>query len=136
MADLLRFLKKHPKYICALLCLAALLLLFSLGQNSKTPESTSENSLSAYKAELEAELSKMCSSIKGVGKCYVYVTFEKGAENSYKGGVLVESKPPKVLGVSIVCKGGDSASVRRELTELFTSVFDIGSNRVKISKLK
>ena len=94
-----------------------------------------EVSLGEYKAELEKELEKLCSSIDGVGKCSVSVSFSRGVENSYKSGKLVETKPPRVLGVAIVCRGADSARVRQSLTELFTSLFDIPSNRVSISKL-
>lgn len=135
MGDFLSVLKKNKRLAVCFFALLVLLLLASLlpGYQEKTDESFS---LSEYKAKLEQELSELCSSVDGVGKCYVYITFEKGAENIYKSGELIESRPPRVLGVSVVCKGADSSAVRHELAELFTSIFGIGTNRVKILKLK
>ena len=84
---------------------------------------------------MEKELSELCSSLEGVGKCKVSLSFSKGRENSYKNGMLTESKPPVVLGVAVACRGADSQRVRAELTELFTALFDIPSTRVAILKL-
>lgn len=105
------------------------------GSGGEDKESVKEKSLEEYKSELEAELSELCSSVRGVGKCKVSVSFSRGAENSYKGSMLVETKPPEVLGVIIVCKGADSDAVRRDLTELITSLYAIPSSRVAILKL-
>jgi hypothetical protein len=84
---------------------------------------------------MEEELEKLCSSLDGVGKCKVKVSFSSGAESSYKNGKLVETKPPKILGVAVACRGADSPRVRQALCELFTSLYDIPSNRVAILKL-
>ena len=99
-------------------------------------EARDEITLSEYKLKVEGELSELCSLVDGVGRCYVYVTFERGSENTYKSGNLIETRPPKVMGVSVVCRGAESARVKSELTELITSLFGIGANRVKILKLK
>ena len=87
------------------------------------------------KEKMENELEKLCSSIDGVGKCSVTISFSKGAESTYKSGKLTETKPPRILGVAVACKGADSPRVRQALSELFTSLFDIPSNRVAILKL-
>ncbi len=106
-------------------------LLFGGGEEkSEEPETLTE-----YKLMMEAELEKLCSSVDGVGKCTVTVSFSKGAESTYKSGKLTETKPPKILGVAVACRGADSPKVRQALCELFTSLFDIPSNRVAILKL-
>ena len=92
-------------------------------------------SLAQYKAELEDEVENMCSSVRGVGKCRVMITFERGEENTYKGSSLIESKPPKVMGISVVCRGADSLEVTRALVDMLTALFDIGSNRISVLKL-
>ena len=117
-------------------------LLFALGImliaiSGATGNDTVENvpSLAQYKAELEDEVENMCSSVRGVGKCRVMITFERGEENTYKGSSLIESKPPKVMGISVVCRGADSPEVTRALVDMLTALFDIGSNRISVLKL-
>jgi stage III sporulation protein AG len=51
-----------------------------------------------------------------------------------ENGELTESRPPLVLGVTVVCSGGDSDHVRARLTEMITALFDIPSNRVAVLK--
>ncbi len=109
----------------------AIVLVSGKGDDEKAGERTLEE----YKLQLEGELAEICSSVKGVGKCRVSVSFSRGTENTYKGSMLIETRPPEVLGVIIVCRGADSDSVRRDLTELVTSLFGIPSNRVAILKL-
>ncbi len=110
-----------------------LLLSLTFGGEEKSAEV--EGSLEEYKEKTEAELEKLCSSLDGVGKCTVTLSFSKGAESTYKSGKLTETRPPKILGVAIACRGADSPRVRQALSELFTSLFDIPTNRVAILKL-
>lgn len=79
---------------------------------------------------LEAQLSEMCSSLAGVGSCRVMVTY-KISEGRYgsSGTKTVES-------VAIVCKGADKAGVRKELTDMMSALFGIGTNRIHIAKMK
>lgn len=134
MTSLLKFIKENKLSVFVFVLLFAALALLSLGSNEA--ESSEGTTLYEYELRLEKELSELCSSIDGVGKCRVKITFETGEENLYRGSALIETKPPRVLGVSVVCQGGERASVRQELTELFSSLFGIGTNRIKISKLK
>ena len=119
----------------AILCfigVLGLILIFipTSGGNSESKEET--DSLTEYKLMLEGELVDMCEQVSGVGKCKVMITFERGAENVYKGSQLTESSPPKVLGVSVICTGGASESVKAELTGMICALFSIGANRVAI----
>ena len=119
-----------------ILVIAAGLLVIVL---SLTPKEESngagELSLDEYGAILEERVAAACSSVEGVGKCKVLITFERGSQTTYKGSALLEVKPPKVLGVTVVCRGADSDTVRRELTLMLCALFDVGSNRVAILKL-
>ena len=119
------------------LLLVALVLgvcILLVGSKEEKNEITADT-LSEYKLALEGELEEICSSVKGVGKCKVSVSFSRGEEKSYKGSQLIETRPPEVLGVIVVCKGADSDGVRRALTELITSLYAIPSTRVAILKL-
>ena len=136
-AGAMDFIKKNKKAlgVVLLLLLGIFLLIFSSIDPSLSEGSESVGSLEEYKSRLEAELGELCSSVNGVGRCRVTVTFERGEERVYKGSTLIESKPPKVMGVTVVCKGADSDLVRAELVSMMSALFDIGSNRIAVLKL-
>ena len=92
-------------------------------------------SLEEYKERTERELESLCHSVSGVGRCRVYLTLLRGEKNSYKGSTVIETKPPEVLGVTVICDGGDRDSVKLALVDMLTALFNIGSNRVAILKL-
>lgn len=120
----------------ALLILALLGILLIFIPASSGKGSGEDSDLAAYKLEVEEELSELCSSIDGVGKCRVKVSFEEGESYKYSGGKIVSTSPPRVLGVTVVCEGGDDTQVAARISDCMTSLFDIGSNRVCVLKLK
>lgn len=135
MGEILKVFKKNKILAAVILIALSIMLALALSSDGESTEG-GEITLAEYKLKVEGELAELCSSVDGVGKCYVYVTFEKGSESTYKSGNLIETRPPKIMGVSVVCRGAENARVKSELTELFTSIFGIGANRVKILKLK
>ena len=110
------------------------LLLIAAPFSGATDEASVGDPLGEYKKTLEADVASLASGIKGVGKCRVFITFERGAQYTYKGGELVETRPPLVLGVTVICSGGESDLVRARLTEMLTALFDIPSSRVAVLK--
>lgn len=129
--DLITFFKGKKRLTFILILLSVGLLLVALSSVNKT-EVTDSADLSEYKEELEERLERLCSEVDGVGRCTVMVTFSRGEENTYKGSKLTESRPPEVLGVTVVCDGGDNATVRARLTEMLSALFGIGSNRIAV----
>lgn len=129
-------LSKKGMLLTVVLAVVGILLISLPGGDTGANAEDTEITLDEYKAKLEGELVDMCRSVKGVGKCQVMITFLRGEENTYKGSLLVESKPPRVLGVSVVCEGADSNSVKANLTEMICALFDIGSNRVAVLRLE
>lgn len=120
------------------LLLLGIILIFSSSFASDSGNQTGESremSLDEYKESLEKQVASLCSAVDGVGECRVFITLERGAQNVYKGSSVIETKPPRVLGVSVICKGAESDLTRQRLTEMLTALFDIGSNRVAILKL-
>ena len=98
-----------------------------------------------------------------MGECEVIITFEYTGENIYakdseaksddtsqsnsdqyvlydsqngEKALLIKEKYPTVQGVSIVCTGGDNTQVREAIINTVTSLFDISTNRVSVSKIK
>lgn len=126
---------KGSVLLFALLILGVFLLVFSSASAPETEAQDNTQSLEEYKARLEEELSTVCSSVSGVGRCKVTVTFERGEEKIYKGSSVIETRPPKVLGVTVVCKGADSDKVRSEIIDMMSALFDIGTNRIAVLKL-
>lgn len=143
-----------------------LIALSSLFQsNDKTKEVSDDSSVdySNYSKETEQKLTDIISSISGVGECKVMITFETGSENVYatdseqkndenstdskdeyvlynssngEKALLIKEKYPTVKGVSVVCDGGDNVEVREEVINTVTSLFNISTNRVSVSKIK
>jgi hypothetical protein len=102
--------KKQGTVILLLLLLAlAIFLLPSGGDGDK------ENT-----ADLESKTAELCSSVSGVGECRVMLTY----------------RDDEVYAVAVVCEGANSTSVRRDITELISSLFGIGANRVQILLLE
>ena len=121
--------------IIVLFFLGAILLAFSAAGGEKNAGKESVDSLAEYKVALEEELARLCSSVEGVGRCTVTVSFERGEEKLYKGSTLIETKPPRVMGITVVCSGADSDGVRAALTSMLSALFDIGTNRISVLKL-
>ena len=128
---LVTFFKGKRKTALILIMVSLGLMLVALS-SATSANSTEQGSLSEYKEELEERLEKLCSEVDGVGRCTVMVTFLRGEENTYKGSQLTESKPPRVLGVTVVCDGGDSTAVRARISQMLCALFDIGANRVAV----
>lgn len=136
MDKIISYFKENRKRAIVFLLVGVGLLLVMLSASSGGADETAESvALSEYKRELEAELAGLCSKIDGVGKCYVTVSFERGEQNTYKGSTLIETKPPKVLGVTVICKGANSDFVRSEIINMMCSLFDVGTNRIAVLKL-
>lgn len=68
----------------------------------------------------EAELSELCSSLSGVGRCRVALTYGEGEE---------------VCAVAVLCDGAENAKVRSELCKLISSLYGIGYNRISVLKI-
>lgn len=117
------FIKKRKRLI--LIC-AALVLGIILIAASTAPDASSDTDTDAVEEKLE----KMCTSLEGVGSCRVMVTY-KQVEKRYG-----QSEVRIVESVAVVCKGADRAGVRRELTEMLSALFGIGTNRIHISKMR
>ena len=75
---------------------------------------------------LEERIAAACSAVDGVGECSVYVYY--APKESRNDEAKVES-------VIVICEGAESVEVRLRLTELLSSFFGIGTNRIRIEKM-
>ena len=122
-----------------------------------------EYSYDEYVCSLEEETKSLIEAIQGAGECRVMLTLKASKESEfaknleenrsdgsysnsyeyvlYKGAngeepVLLKEYFPQVLGVAVVCSGGDNTAVRESIINCLSSVFDIPSSKISVSKLK
>ncbi len=127
--------------------LGILLLLFGNMTGSETAE-TPLPAADEYRAVLTEQVEALCREVKGVGEVRVLLTLESYEGYSYAEGpsggvllsggkpVLLESYPPRVEGVAVVCRGGADQAVKEELTALLSAALGVGSHQIKITEKK
>ena len=115
----------------------ALLLGGSLfGGDDKTAAQTQAQSFESFRIREEDRLATLCAQVRGVGAVRVAIEFEEGPSETYSSGHLTSSTCPTVRGVAVVCQGGNSDTVRKELTDLICALYDIPPNHVHISPMQ
>lgn len=62
----------------------------------------------------------------------VYITDERGNKYPY---VITETLP-KIKGVTVVCQGGGSDLIQKNITEVIQALFGIEAHKIKIVKMK
>lgn len=145
--------------ILSVLSLILLLVFFDKNETSKknTMESTNFQFYSeALRKELETTLTKM----SGVGKCTVFLTFSDEGETVYacdedlttsegkidsdrkyvlissrSDGLVLKVYSPSVLGVAVICEGGDSTRVKNDVTELLSRTLGLTADRIAVKKM-
>ena len=136
VSNAVKYIKENKRVILiALFALVGIFFVIISSSSGGGEVEREEITLDEYKELLEAEIESLCSAVDGVGRCRVFITFERGVQDTYKGSNIIESKPPRVLGVTVVCRGGDSDAVKSSVTEMICALFDIGYNRVAVLKL-
>ena len=122
--------KRRSVIIIALALLGALLIAISFVDTGADETGDTDD----YKRALEEELADVCSQVEGAGKCRVIVSFAEGERTEYKGSQIVSVSPPRVRGVTVICDGAGSASVREDISDMIAALFDIGRNRICVLK--
>ncbi len=142
-----------------------MLLIFLSELTDKTTATVSDVS-SEYECNIgnhKQELEEILSEISGAGRVKAMITYEGSSENIFasdstqmkddgsnkitseyiiidKGseeeGLLLKKVFPKVLGVAVVCDGGDDIKVVNEMTTVIKAIFNISSNNISISKMQ
>ena len=80
--------------------------------------------------ELTRQVREFCEAIDGVGECRVMISYKS------EGGGYFSDGEARVMAVAVACRGASSVKVRESLTDLLTTLFDIGANRVTIFRLE
>ena len=109
-----------------------------------------------YEQELEEKIRELCYDVRGVGGVEVMVSLKGGYKTVYamdaqassggyrseivkvgsgsnQNGIIIGYENPEIIGVGIVCEGGDDARVRGEIVSLVSAALDISSNKIFVA---
>lgn len=149
---------KQAAYIAAAVIAALMLIIMGRGGQetdiSGAFQETVPEVSSEYEKALTEELEAIISEIKGVGNVSVMVTIEGSSSYVYEKDVekadmetkaetvIIGNKEalikridnPKVKGVLVVCSGGDSINVKEKVINAVSTVLNISSSRVYVTK--
>lgn len=131
-------------------------------KHNETVDKTSV-SYTDYIDELEDKTQNIISSIDGVGECEVMITLVSSNESVYAKNtdekndsssisksyeyvlydstngdepILIKEYFPSVQGVVVVCSGGDNNVVCERIISSVSSLYNLPSSRITVSKLK
>jgi stage III sporulation protein AG len=123
---------------------------------------TQDYSYSDYIKTLETETEDIIGSINGVGECKVMLTLKDTNESVYAKNsqessndssyskeyeyvlydgddgetpVLIKQYFPQIQGVAVVCEGGDNTAVKERIINALSSLFNISTSKISVSKL-
>jgi len=123
----------------------------------KTEEAAAQTlDASAYEAELERKITELCYGVRGVGKVSVMVSLKGGYKTVYamdaqassggyksqivkvgsgsnQEGIVTGYENPEIVGVGIVCEGGEDKRVKSEIVSLVSAALDISTNKIFVA---
>ena len=118
-----------------------------------------ELSATAFAEAAEERIVGICSGVAGVGEVQAVVSLEggyravyasdvQGSDGSYRNqtvlrgsgsseqAILVGYDAPRIVGIGIVCTGGDDPTVRKNVTMLVSAAFDVSANKIYVTGSK
>lgn len=141
---------KSKWYLLLIGLLGILLIVFS-GTDTQEKQGGTRLDPEAYRTELTAAVEALCERTAGVGDATVLLTLatgeyavyeknltEQGESVALSGGdaLLSAYAYPAVSGVAVVCDGGGSESVKRELTMLLSRALALPTTKIHIAGAK
>lgn len=141
-----------------------LIFISDLIPNSSSKANTNvEYDFVAYSESLEERAENIISTIDGVGRCKVMITIKTSSQNHYAQNsktdsdeksfskdyeyayydadsgdspILLKQESPVIQGVVVVCDGGDNTIVKERIINCVSSLFDVPSSNISVSKYK
>ena len=128
--------------------------------DSVQTETKEDVSLDEYREKMTQELVEILRQVDGVGDVQVMLTLkasnekvtlkdrdDKGETNREQtvliedsqrntSPYIIQEKEPEPEGVVVVCEGGENVTVKREITEAVSALFQIESHKIKVMKSK
>lgn len=155
---------KHKERLLIVACIfgVVLILLSEIKLPATASKKSAQTDYQQYISILEDKTESIISSIDGVGKCKVMITLQETDESFYAQNldenknsgyiskkseyvlyednnndspVLIKQSFPKVMGVAVVCQGGNNANVKEKIISAVSSLFGISTAKISVSKL-
>ena len=133
--------------------IAGLVLLFLGGktEGERVPASIDSSfSFEEYEKGLAVRLEEMIERLDGVSEVHVMLTLDRsyaeelaGEGGEYltirksdgeQGTVTISREAPKVKGVAVICKGGNSAEKQKEIISMLSALLELPSHRIFVSE--
>lgn len=114
-------LAKKKWFVPFLIFIILIIALPSLGKSENTVETAQS---------IEERLAILCNSVKGVSDAEVMITYETAAVSTFWERT---DATQTILGVAVVCKGGDDPVIKLVLYELIRSLFSLPSTKISVS---
>ena len=149
--------KNKKILISAVGCLCGILLIllgsFDSGNKQKTPDtavSYTSDELDSYTASLEKRISALVGKIDGISDVTALVTVDASKEAVYatsganRDYVIIKDSSGNesalklseinatIRGIAVVCDYGGDEALKKQIIELLSSLFGIGSNRISV----
>lgn len=129
-------------------------------ENPVEREETSGDDLESYQERMETKVKKILEKVEGVEDLDVMITLraskEKVAlkdtkvdsgkseeetvltedENRNTSPYVVQEVEPEIEGILVVCSGGDSPALQREIIDGISALFPVESHKIKVMKSK
>ena len=67
----------------------------------------------------EERIEELCRYAVGAGNCFVTVSYEGDS----------------IGGIIVLCDGGEDIAVKKRISDMLATLYDIGYNRIKVDKL-
>ncbi len=118
------FLKKHRSMIKPVLIalVGVMLLLFASGGASEGD---------VEEDALTRQVREFLEDVDGVGECRVIISYEYEDSGYFSSG-----ENTRVKAVAVACRGAKKVEVRKKISDIICTVFDIGANRVSVCELE
>ncbi len=105
----------------------ALMLLIALTSFADLPQKEDAEAAVTTEEQLEA----LCNSVRGVRNAKVMITYEAVQVSGWNSS---GSSQKKILGIAVVCDGGDDPTAQLALYNMIKALFDISGTRITISQ--
>lgn len=119
--------------------------------------SAAETQDTDYAAQLEQQMAELLGTVEGAGTVRVMVTVSHHEKTVYAAdtesradgsaastpvlvsgntaGLVETVYAPEVLGVAVVCTGGDDPAVQASITALVQALTDVGTHHITVAKM-
>ena len=119
--------------------------------------SAAETQDTDYAAQLEQQMAELLGTVEGTGTVRVMVTVSHREKTVYAAdtesradgsaastpvlvsgntaGLVETVYAPEVLGVAVVCTGGDDPAVQASITALVQALTDVGTHHITVAKM-